>query len=70
MVLTQMHGCCHTRIHTHLHELCDEEHAAHLKAGPIKLHNVAVVQLGQCLHLLQEQLQLLAAGCLSLRERV
>lgn len=51
---------------TDLHELCDKEHAAHLQTGPVELHDVAVVQLGQGLHLLQEQLKLLAAGGLSL----
>lgn len=50
----------------HLHELSDKEHAAHLEAGPVELHDVAVVQLGQGLDLLQEQLKLLAAGSLGL----
>jgi hypothetical protein len=46
----------------HLHQFSDKEQAAWLQASAIKLHDVAVVELGQGLHLLEEQLQLLAAG--------
>lgn len=50
----------------YLHELCYKEHAASLQASTIELHNVAVVQLGQGLDLLQEQLKLLTTGAVRL----
>lgn len=51
----------------YLHELSHKEHAAGLQARAIELHNVPVVQLGQRLHLLEEQLKLLAAGAVGLQ---
>jgi len=49
-----------------LHQLGHEEHGAGLEAGAVELDDVAVVELGQGLDLLEEELQVLAAGLLGL----
>eukprot|EP00951_Prasinocladus_malaysianus_P013125 scaffold98607_cov29-Prasinocladus_malaysianus.AAC.2 len=50
-----------------LHELRHEEERAWLEAGAVKLHDVAVVQAPQDLHLLQEQIHLRLARVVALQ---